>query len=333
MSNKLVSIVIVTKGTKKYFSALIDSIKKQSYGDFELTVIDNSVNIDFKRYISESYPDITAYTSSKNLFYCEALNKGISLSKGNFILCLNDDVLLDKDFIKEALKGFAVSRKIGMISGKILRADGITIDSTGLFLSPMRTAKERGYAKKDTGKFEKKEYIFGVNGAAAFYRKEMLETIKIGPEYFDQDFHLFYEDLDIAWRAQNFGWQGYYMPKAIVYHIRGGTVRSSRGINKRYARHYLNDELTIYLIKNRYLAIIKNDTLPEFLLCLPIIIIYELFTCTYLFIFRFTLIKKLFSSHILVKAAFQKRQALNKISRRINLQKNRLPAAPMAERR
>lgn len=321
MSNEIVSIVIVTKGTKNYFSALMDSIKKQSYENLEITVINNSIDMDFNRHLNEAYSGIAVYTSSKNLFYCEALNKGISLSKGSFILCLNDDVILDKGFIKEALKGFTISREIGMVSGKILRADGITIDSTGLFLSPMRTAKERGYGTKDTGKFEKKEYIFGVNGAVAFYRKEMLETIKIGPEYFDQDFHLFYEDLDIAWRAQNHGWQGYYMPQAIAYHIRGGTVRSSRGINKRYARHYLNDEYTIDLIKNRYLAIIKNDTLPKFLLYLPVIIIYELITYAYLFIFRFTLIKKLFSCLVLIKAAFQKRCTLNNLSRLKGLSK------------
>lgn len=310
MSNKIVSIVIVTKGTKEYFRALMDSIKNQTFINFEITVIDNSVNSDFSRYINESYPGITAYTSSKNLFYCEALNKGINLSKGNFILCLNDDVLLDKNFIKEALRGFDASRKIGIVSGKILRTDGQTLDSTGLFLSPMRTAKERSYGKKDRRRFEKEEYIFGVNGAVAFYRREMLETIKIGAEYFDQDFHMFYEDLDIAWRAQNFGWQGYYIPKAIAYHIRGGTVRSKGGINKRCARHYLNDELTLDLIKNRYLTIIKNDKLLSFLFHLPIIIIYELFTYTYLLIFRFALIKKLLNSRILIKSAFQKRQLL-----------------------
>ncbi len=316
MSNKIVSIVIVTKGTKSYFQALIDSIKKQAYGNFEIIVIDNSVNIDFSRYIKESYSDITVYTGSKNLFYCEALNKGISLSKGKFILCLNDDVILEKNFIKEALRGFDISRKIGMISGKILRADGKTIDSTGLFLSFMRTAEERGYGRKDTGKFEEEEYIFGVNGAVAFYRKEMLETIKIGSEYFDQDFHIFYEDLDIAWRAQNFGWQGYYIPQAVAYHIRGGTVRSNNGINKRYARHYLNDELTIDLIKNRYLAIVKNDNLMSLLFHFPIIISYDLLTYAYLIIFRLSLLKKIFGLHVLIKAAFEKRHILNKTLRK-----------------
>ncbi len=311
MSNKIVSVIIVAAGKKGYFLPLIDSIKKQTYPGIEIIVVYNAVNAGFSRLICADYPNITFYTSPKNLYYCQALNKGIELSTGDFLLCLNDDVILDKMFIREALRGFSIDKKIGMVSGKILRANGKTIDSTGLFLSHLRTAKERGYGLIDTGKFEKEEYIFGVNGAVAFYRKKMLEQIKIGLEYFDPDFHIFYEDLDIAWRAQNFGWRGYYIPRAIAYHIRGGTVRANKGINKRCARHYLNEESTIDLIKNRYLTMVKNDSLLSFLLHLPAIIIYDLFAYTYMLIFRFSLLKKLSCMPGLVKTAFKKRRVLN----------------------
>lgn len=311
MSNKIVSVIIVAAGNKEYFLPLIDSIKKQTYPEIEIIVVYNPVNAGFSQQIYADYPDITLYASPKNLYYCQALNKGIELSRGDFLLCLNDDVILDKMFIGEALRGFSIDKKIGMVSGKILRANGKTIDSTGLFLSHLRTAKERGYGLCDTGKFEKEGYIFGVNGAVAFYRKEMLEQTKIGLEYFDPDFRIFYEDLDIAWRAQNFGWRGYYTPKAIAYHIRGGTVRANKGINKRCARHYLDEESTIDLIKNRYLTIVKNDTLSNFLLHLPAIIIYDLCAYAYIFIFRFSLLKKMPCLPGLVKTALKKRRVLN----------------------
>lgn len=311
MSNKIVSVIIVAAGNKEYFLPLIDSIKKQTYPGIEIIVVYNPVNAGFSQQIYADYPDITLYASPNNLYYCQALNKGIELSRGDFLLCLNDDVILDKMFISEALRGFSIDKKIGMVSGKILRANGKTIDSTGLFLSYLRTAKERGYGLCDTGKFEKEEYIFGVNGAVAFYRKEMLEQTKIGLEYFDPDFRIFYEDLDIAWRAQNFGWRGYYTPKAIAYHIRGGTVRANKGINKRCARHYLDEESTIDLIKNRYLTIVKNDTLSNFLLHLPAIIIYDLCAYAYMLIFRFSLLKKLSCLPGLVKTALKKRRLLN----------------------
>ena len=291
MSNELVSIIIVTCGIRNYLSSLLDSIKKQTHHYLEITVIDNSLCLDFKEKIGRYYPGIQVYSSPTNLFYCQAQNIGIKMSRGDFILCLNDDVVLDRSFIENALKGFSVNEKIGMVSGKILRKDATTIDSTGLFLTLWRTAKERGYGFKNKGQFVKEEYIFGVNGAVAFYRKSMLEEIKEEGNYFDPDFHMFYEDLDIAWRAQNKGWKGYYIPQALAYHVRGGTARQGQGIEKPFARRYLSDELQIDLIKNRYLTIIKNESFLRFLLHLPFIFLYDLIEWIFVLFSRPKLIK------------------------------------------
>ena len=285
--SKVVSIVVVAKGIKDYLKSCLESIKTQTHLEFETIIIDNS---------------------KTNLFYCAALNKGIKQSKGDFILCLNDDVVLDKRFIQEALRGFFINTKIGMVSGKILRSDGVIIDSAGLFLSPWRTAKERGYGLKDKGQFEKEGYVFGVNGAAAFYRREMLEGISQDGNYFDEDFHIFYEDLDIAWRAQRKGWRAYYVPKAIAYHVRGGTVRNIKGINRSYARRYINNEnLSFHLFKNRYLALIKNESFFDFLLHLPFIFFYDFLIWSYVLLFRPRLIRKFFSNLQYFHSAFRKR--------------------------
>jgi len=167
-SNKIVSIIVVTCGVKNYIKDCLNSLTTQSYSAPEIIVIDNSFNSNFSQEINECYPGIKLYSSPRNLFYCEALNIGIKMSRGDFILCLNDDVILDRNFIKEALKGFGIDKGIGMISGKILRSDGKTIDSTRLFLSIWRTAKERSYGHRDTGRYKREEYIFGVNGAVSF---------------------------------------------------------------------------------------------------------------------------------------------------------------------
>jgi GT2 family glycosyltransferase len=168
MSNKIVSIIIVAGGNKEYLKSCLDSINEQTYVDRETIVIDNSLVNNFHNEFIQNYPKVRISISETNLFYSASLNKGIGMSNGEFILCLNDDVVLDKRFIEEAVKGFAVDKKIGMVSGKILRNDKETIDSTGLFLSIWRTAKERGYSLKDKEQFNLPGYIFGVNGAVAF---------------------------------------------------------------------------------------------------------------------------------------------------------------------
>jgi GT2 family glycosyltransferase len=285
-SNKIVSAIVVSGGIGDYLKACLDSLKGQTYPLLEIILIDNSGEPGLRKELLPDYPIVNLYSGSKALSYCVSLNKGIELSKGDFILCLNDDVILDSNFIKEALEGFLPDSKIGMVSGKILRYDRKTIDSAGLFLSLWRTAKERGYGILDVGQFQKKEYVFGVNGAVAFYRKKMLEAIKEDGDYFDADFHFFYEDLDLAWRAQNNGWRAYYVPDAIAYHIRGGSARGSSGINKPYARRYISEELHGDLIKNRYLAVIKNETRINFLLHLPFLILYDFVMWTYILFFR-----------------------------------------------
>lgn len=292
-SNRLVSVVIVTCAVKDYLKHCLDSLKGQTHQALEIIAIDDSLRQDSCKDISGSFPEIKLSINKQRLFYGGSLNKGIEASKGDFILCLNDDVVLDRSFIENALKAFFLDSRIGMVSGKILRQDGKTIDSTGLFLTFWRTAKERGYGSIDNGRFEKEGYIFGVSGAVAFYRKKMLDKIK-EKEYFDPTFGLFYEDLDIAWRAQRAGWKGYYIPSAIAYHLRGGTVRQESGINKPCARRFLEDALHADLIRNRYATINKNESPLGFLLHLPAILMYEILAWGYILLFKRSVIKVLF---------------------------------------
>jgi GT2 family glycosyltransferase len=290
-SNKIVSVIVVTIGVGNHLKECLDSLKAQTYPDREIIIIDNSTRADLGRELAGADPQIKLYSSRVNLFYCQALNKGIEMGGGEFILCLNDDIILDRDFIKEGLKGFSLDSRVGSVSGKILRSDGKTIDSTGLFLSALRTAKERGYGQRDKGGYEAEGYIFGVSGACAFYRKEMLEDIKEGGYYFDPAFRLFYEDLDVAWRAKRSGWKGYYVPTAVSYHVRGLSVRNGKGLGRPLARRYLSDELQLYLIRNRYLCLAKNETLFSFLVHLPFIALYDFVIWSYVLLFRPRVIK------------------------------------------
>jgi GT2 family glycosyltransferase len=306
-----VSVVVVTC-KKDYLKRCLDSVRQQVYSVIEIIIIDNSSDKDLANKINQFYKEIRLYQNPFNLFYCSALNRGIAMARGDFILCLNDDVVLDQRFIKEALRGFSISEKIGMVSGKILRFNGITIDSTGLFLSPWRTARERGYGVKDRGQFEKEGYIFGVNGAVAFYRRSMLEGIKIGSDYFDSEYRIFYEDLDIAWRANLLGWKAYYVPEAVARHKRGGSVRQNQGLDKPFARRYLSDELALDLLKNRYLTIIKNESFQGFLLHLPFSILYDFIIWSCTLIFRPHLLKEFILKLPYLNSALNKRRLLIK---------------------
>jgi GT2 family glycosyltransferase len=293
-----VSVIIVTIGAKNYLKSCLNSLFAQTNLPSEIIVVDNSLKPDFIPEINRLFPSVITLTGPDNLFYAAGMNQGIALSKGEFVLCLNDDIILNKNFIQEALSGFSIQENIGMVSGKLLRQDKKTLDSTGLYLSLWRTAKERGYGKLDSGQFEKNDFIFGVSGAAAFYRRKMLEEVKSRGDYFDSRFKMFYEDLDLCWRANQRGWRGYYISSAVAYHVRGGSFRPDSGIDQPIARKYLSNELHCRLIKNRYLAILKNEKLPGLFLHLVPILVYEAVAWAYVLFFHPQALKIFFKKRL-----------------------------------
>ena len=271
----MISIIIVNYNSKDLLRQCLDSLRSQSFKDREIIVVDNASKDGSLDMLRVFYPEIKLIQNADNLLFCKAQNQGIDSSMGDFILCLNNDVILDRDYLKEMMASAGLEERIGMISGKILRIDKKTIDSTGLFLGRNRKAVERGYGEINKGQYNKPEFVFGVSGSCAFLRKSMLLDLKDKNGYFDERFGMYYEDLDLCWRAQKKAWKAYYNPNAIAYHIRGGTAAGCN--SKRWpVFHYINQDLKKRYIINRYRCMRKNDSLKGILLNFPCILLYEI---------------------------------------------------------
>ena len=134
MSNRSVSAIVVFRG-KDYIEACLLSLTKQTTAFFEILAIDNSLDPVFTESLKSRFPGVCWRAQGENISYGRALNIGITGTRGDFILCLNDDIFLEPDFVANALEGFSRSPRIGMVSGKITRRDPGILDSTGLFVS------------------------------------------------------------------------------------------------------------------------------------------------------------------------------------------------------
>jgi len=271
----MISVIIVNYNRKELLRDCLEAVKAQGIQGIEIIVIDNGSSDRSADMVKLDYPGVRLIENKENLYFCRANNQGIKEARGEFILCLNSDCVLDKDYLKKAVSSFSMDAKIGMVSGKIMRVDRKTIDSTGLFVARNRKPLERGYGRLDKGLYEKAEYVFGVSGACMLMRKTMLEDVKDENGYFDETFEIYYEDLDLCWRAQKKGWKAYYNPKAIAYHARGATavIHNCRGALR---LPYITDELKKKYLRNRYRCMKKNDSLKGILLNLPFILLYEL---------------------------------------------------------
>jgi len=197
-----------------------------------------------------------------------------------------------------------------MVTGKILRFDRLTIDSTGQFLSLSRRAKERGYNEADKGQYNQAGFVFSVCGAVALYSREMVEKIKLNGEFLDEDFFAFYEDLDVGWRANRLGWRGYYVPDAVAYHYRGGSQKEGGWLGRFSQLSQRPTEIKFHIVKNRYLTIIKNDQWWKPLLSFPYILGFDALLYLYLVVADPRVLGRLLRAYPYFAAGFRKRRCL-----------------------
>jgi GT2 family glycosyltransferase len=136
--------------------------------------------------------------------------------------------------------------------------DEPVIDSTGIIVSDELRHFDRGWGEADRGQFDRVEYVFGSTGAAALYRRRMIDDVSTSFGFFDPDFFAYREDADVAWRAQLLGWRCLYTPSALGYHVR--RVRPG-------PRRLTPSRLNMHSVKNRFLMRIKNLTGPVLRQC------------------------------------------------------------------
>lgn len=308
---ELVSVIIVNHNRRNFLSDCLESVKIQSYPSIEVIVVDDFSIDGSQELVKIKYPEVNLIENETEEFLCDSENKAINQAKGQYVLFLENDAILEKNYIEQLVKVMQIDKRIAMAVGKILRPDKKTIDSTGLFLGKSRQAIDRGYNELDKGQFEKPGYVFGVGQIAGLFRMNFLREISVNEEYFDSAFKIFYEDLDLSWRANRLGWRAYYEPLALAYHVRGLTskVKTARpAFLKKYYFPHLNDKLQFHFLKNRYMTMIKNDSLCGFIFNLGNILAYELKIWCYVLVFRPRLILKIPRIIQYMKTAYRKRR-------------------------
>lgn len=303
----LVSIIIVNWNHGEFLPSCLDALNRQTYSSIEILIIDNASNDGSILLIQEKYPDVKIKVFEENLGFSKAFNYGITLSKGEFVMSLNPDVVTTPDFIQQMVDWIKKDENIGIAAPKLMRANNPSlIDSTGLFLNRLRKPFDRGQNKKDIGQYDDKTEVFGACGAAALYRKEMVEDISINGEFLDEDFFAYYEDVDISWRAKIFGWRCIFVPTAIATHVRGYGDTLYKQMNKGF-----RNVGTRLALKNRYLLIIKNDRFKDIWMYLPFILLMDTLRNFYLFFFYPRVLLGLIDVFRIMPKMIQKRKIIN----------------------
>ncbi len=241
----LVSVIIVNYNGQGYIEPCIESVLNQSFEDFEIIVVDNNSEDKSKIFLeSLNEKKIKVVFLDKNYGFGYANNVGFRKSSGKFIVILNNDAEVDRDFLKEIVKPFNIDAKIGMVAPLILLKNSPdTIDKAGgHLLYPDGINRGRGCMEKLSKKYLVDGYVLIPDGCAACFKRSVIDECG----FFDEDFFLYGEDTDLGLRYLRAGYRCYYTHKAIVYH-------NHSAISGLYS-----SMKAFYVERNRVFVLIKN---------------------------------------------------------------------------
>ncbi len=236
----------------------------------EVVVLDNGS--------TDSTPELAARHGARHLrlpmrhSYAAAINAGLAQTDGEAVLLLNADCFLEPGFLEAALPRLG-DPAVGSVAPKLLRSSAppasaapAEIDAAGMVIDRRRKNGLVGHAAP-ADHFSRHAPAFGADGAAALYRRATLEDCALpGGQVLDEAMELWGSDADLAWRAQLYGWRCVYEPRAVARHIRTYSPSTRARLSAAHRR---------LQFRNRYLMMIKNDSLRELLRDAPVVLLYE----------------------------------------------------------
>ncbi len=243
------SVNIVTFNSESDIADCLRSLEHQTFRDFRTHIFDNASSDETLSLIEPFDADVIR--STVNTGFCRAHNELVRRFPAEYVLFLNPDTVLRPEFLEELVRALDARPDAASASGKLLRMDGKTIDSTGIIMLRSQRHLDRGAGEPDRGQYDQPGEIFGPSGAAALYRQKALEDVAIDGQYFDEDFFAYREDADLAWRCRLFGWISIYVPAAVARHRRRVTPER---------RSELPNLINYHSVKNRFLLRMNNMT-------------------------------------------------------------------------
>jgi len=318
-----ISVVVISYNSEKFLKKNLDSLIRQTVKFKRIIVVDNNSGDDSVKIIDQ-YPEVQKIALDYNSGYCRGANTGIKKTTSDLILVANSDIFLEKAFNEKVIQKFTDETDAAILSPLILRFDGKTVDSAGQTYSRALHPVEIGFNKPAAEVPMKEGAVFSVCGAATVFRREALKILKIEDEYYDEDFFIFWEDFDIGWRAHLLGLKRLFYPEAVVYHYRSATLK--KNFLSRFSLALARSAPVKYhLVKNRYLALIKNFRFKKNAGSLPFIFLKDIVWVTLLTISSPKIIIKLMKSGKYIKKAIRKRKIIKKKSKELSCRKNGNP--------
>ena len=202
-------------------------------------LVDNGSTDDSVDYLRETFPDLNIMETGRNLGFAGGNNVGIkyALAQGaDYVLLLNNDTVVDPDFVQPLLQVLEKDTTVAAVNPKIyflheMNRLWATGGTTRFWLA---YSGNRGRGKLDRGQFDEVETVDFGTGCCLLIRRNVLEEVGL----FDTDYFAYYEDLDWSCRAQRHGYNIKFVPESKIWHAVGSASKNEGGQQSAYV-HFL----------------------------------------------------------------------------------------------
>lgn len=243
----LVSIISVNFNQLDVTFEFLESLKKVTYPNFEIILVDNASQKDPGKEIKERFPEVKMIKSKENLGFAGGNNLGINAAKGKYFMMLNNDTEVKPDFLEPLVQKMEGNSEIGMVGSKVIfhHHPGM-IQYAGATPMTKYTATSYfiGYGENDIGQYDKSCSTPFASGAAMMVSRKVCEEVGLMAEFF----FLYYEELDWQERIRKAGKKIYFVPDSIVYHKESISVGKASALQ------------AYWQTRNRLLLIRRNFT-------------------------------------------------------------------------
>jgi GT2 family glycosyltransferase len=253
-----VAVQLVTYNSREDLPGCLGSLADQSFRDFEIRVLDNASRDGTPHFLQQHRAELAALEfAPANLGFAAAHNRLLAGHAAEYVLFLNPDTELAADFLARAVDRLVAHPECGSLSAKLWRLDAMeetrartrVLDSTGMYWLRNQRHLDRGGGEPDVGQYDRTAYVFGATGAAALYRRACLDDVAVEGEIWDEDFFLYREDAELAWRAGWRGWRCIYDPGVTAWHVRRVVPEN---------RRRTDSVANMHSVKNRFLMRLKD---------------------------------------------------------------------------
>ena len=210
-----ISVIIPNWNGRQHLSVCLSALRRQTRDDHEIILVDNGSTDGSPAFVCEHFPEVRIVELDENRGFTGACIAGYLVARGEFVCLLNNDTEADPGWLVEVVSAFERHPDAGAVASKLLLFDERDrFHAAGDYYRLDGIPGNRGVWQTDIGQYDREEPVFGACGAAAAYRRAMLDEIG----FLDDAFYFSCEDVDLAWRANLAGWTVMYCPAAIVYH-------------------------------------------------------------------------------------------------------------------